>query len=348
MKRLTGLIILALAGCGALAASSLGQGSSAVGLAFIKDSRATTTVWVAAANGTGARKLGVGEGALLSPNGQLVASAGFGAHPGLLVYKVGGGTLAGVPPLTKDTVMPLAWSPDSTYLAVELYDTKLGSGPGNAAVDVIDVATGQVTATAAGVVEGASFAPTGSDRVVFGLTQSQTYSKPANLYTLPADGSAPATQITHEGHSIDPVWGAHGIVFVRTRNRGKDEAPAYHLELLNGTTVTAIASPKPSALVDGLYPVAISSDGTHVVAEYAGEDTSQAYAVNLATNRFKQLGATQDSAQGWGISKDGTRVLISHGGFENPSKYSTIATVPFGGGKPTTLVKGGDFPSWNQ
>lgn len=137
-------------------------------------------------------------------------------------------------------------------------------------------------------------------------------------------------------------------MFVRYRNHGKDEAPAYHLEMLNFTTITPIASPRTSALADGLMPVAVSADGWDLVAEYLGEDTLQAYAVNLQANPFKRLGATQDSAQGWGIARDGTRVLISHGGFENPSKDATIATVPFGGGAPTTLVKGGDFPTWDQ
>lgn len=350
MKRLLRPLTLAVAGCGALAVSAFGQGSTSVGLAFVKDTSVPSTVWVAAANGAGARKLGPGDSALLSPGGQLVAAGGVGRGPSLYVYKAGGGTLAGLASLPKQSVTPLAWSPDSTYLAVELYDTELGgaSSAGNARLDVIDVDTGRVTATAAGLVEGASFAPTGSDEVVFGLTQSPSLAKGANLYTMPADGSASAQRLTDDGHSIEPVWGPQGIVFVRFRDRGKDEAPAYHLEQLRGATVTSIASPKPGTLADGLYPVALSSNGTHLLAEYVGEDTSQAYAVNLATNHFEQLSAVQDEAQGWGISKDGTRVLISYGGFEQPSNHATIATEPFGGGKPTRLLKGGDFPSWDQ
>jgi Tol biopolymer transport system component len=246
-------------------------------------------------------------------------------------------------------VTPLAWSPDSTYLAVELQDTSLArTGPGNGRIDVIDLTTGQITATKPGIVYGAGFAPSGPDTVVFGLSGSQLFTQPTNLYSMPADGSATATQITRDGRSIDPIWGSRGIVFVRERMRGRDSAPAYHLELLRGSAVSPIASPQPSALTDGLSPVAISADGRRLVAEFTGEDTSQAYVVNLATNRYRQLGARTDMTQGWGISRDGTRVLVSSGGFENSSRHAVIGTMPFGGGALTPLARGGDFPSWNQ
>lgn len=264
------------------------------------------------------------------------------------------GTLSPVPAFTDIIMAPLAWFPDSCYLAISIApNTPIGAG--TAKLEVIDTTTGEVTVTVPGIVQGASFAPTGTDRLVFGLTQSQEFTPPEDLHTLSlGTGTATQATVTHNGRSFDPVWGSRGIVFDEYTLRGHRNTlrglklPAYHLELLNGTHVRSIASPHPTAVQEGLTPLAISADGEHLIADFGGVFTSLAYTVNLAINHYAIVKGRKDGVRPWGISRDGTRLLISYGGLREPSSHTTIATIPFAGGWPTTLVKGGGEPSWNQ
>ena len=328
------------------AASSFGAGAPTAGIAFVK-SVTTTTVWVAAADGSGARELGAAADPLLSPDGQLVAATAIGRQgTALVIFKVGGGTLATPRSLTNVALMPLAWSPDSRYLAVALFDTGTGTDQGNAALDVVDTKAGTVAASVPGIVSGASFAPTG-DRVVFGLSHSQLSNAPANLYSLSLRAAKPkAAALTHDGHSINPVWGRRGIVFdhVTPRKMG----PAYQLVLMHGSHTTQITHMTLPALIQGLVPLAVSADGTKLAAEYEGEDTSEGYSVDLVTDQVTQLVVGTQENSAFGISRDGGSVLVSYGGFEGPSTNAVIATMPFAGGTPTVLINGGYQPSWNQ
>ena len=82
-------------------------------------------VWIAAVNGSGAKLLGPGEQPLLAPNGQAVAVALFGTAsgpqehgPAIGIYPTSGAAIADYLSLEAATATPLAWSPDSRYLAV--------------------------------------------------------------------------------------------------------------------------------------------------------------------------------------------------------------------------------------
>jgi hypothetical protein len=343
MGRRIGVGTLVLGAVAALTVTSAGSATPAPtpGITYVKTGRALPSVWIAAADGSQQRRLGSGDQALLSPDGTLVAAD---RASGLTIYRGAGGSPLNAPAL-RSAASPLAFSPDSRYVAVLLQDTRSGLGAGNGRLDVIDLTTGTVSASAPGIVGGASFAPSGRDRVVFALAASQRSNAPQNLYEMPADGSTAPRQITHDGHSTAPLWGARGIVFVRFRSRGRNEAPAYRLALRRGRRVRLLRSPTPGPLVEGLSPVAISADGTHLLAEFIGEDTSQAYAVDLSRNRYHEL---RRGAQGGGISRDGRTVLISFGGFEGPSTHATIATEPFAGGRAQALIHGGDSPTWNR
>ena len=50
---------------------------------------------------------------------------------------------------------------------------------------------------------------------------------------------------------------------------------------------------------------------------------------------------------GTAISGDGSTVLGFTGGFE-PGPNHRVATIPYGGGKVKTLVKGGYEPDWSR
>jgi hypothetical protein len=332
-----------------LVAGPSGASTGTVGLAYVKFNGTRPTVWAAAANGSHPRKLGHGDSALLSPDGRRVAASLVGSRgSALAIYTAAGRTAGKFFNLKHFGASPLAWSPDSRYLAVALLDNSATMTAGKSALEVIDTSTGKVSASAGGDISGASFAPTGADRVVFGRSQSQLLSAPADLYELAADGSGPITQLTHDGHSINPVWGRRGIALDRTRPR-MNGGPVYQIILLSGSHSTQITHTHPALPVDGLQPVAFAADGIHLLAEFVGTDTGQAYGVNVKTHSVKILKvAGQSMVSGFGISRNGKRVLVGYGSFAGPSAKEQIAWIPFSGGPATVLVKGGAGPSWNR
>jgi len=92
--------------------------------------------------------------------------------------------------------------------------------------------------------------------------------------------------------------------------------------------------------------MAVSADGTRLAAKLAGQDTDQAWSVNLVTHSLHKLaaGLTAD-----GISRDGLRVLLeSMYGLTSSPATSKIETMPFAGGWPTKLVAPGGGASWNE
>jgi WD40 repeat protein len=327
---------------------ALGASGTTAGLAYVTGgSRGPERVWLANATGGAARKLGTGGFPSLSPSGAMVAVAGNTGASDVVVYSATG-ALIGKFFSTKQVTAAgaLAWSPDSRYLAVGLSDANNFKTIGKSGLAVIDTTTGTTTMVAHGMIAGISWAPN-TDTIVYGFSGSPKFGAPVDLYTTSASGTG-TQRLTHDGRSQTPVWGKRGIVYDRTRGRGKDRAPVFQIYLLSGGHSTQITHTRPAPLLDGLVPVAVSADGTRLAAEFEGEDTGIAYSVNLVTHRVKELLVKRETVTCWGISKNGKRVLVDFGGFENPASAGTVETVPFGGGKPTVLVRHADFPSWNQ
>jgi hypothetical protein len=327
-----------------LASVASGAGTGAAKLAFVVNAKSgKTTVWVADASGHNARKLGAGEFPLISPNGQLVAAGFFGrAGSGVVIYHSGGGTLG---KFVKDG-SPLAWSADSRYLAVSVFDA-VAHGVGKSQLAVVDVTTGKTVTIVRGFISGASFSPNPTDdSVVYGLSTSTSLKAPVDLYTADPTGVQPPVQITHDGHSLNPLWTKRGFVFDRERFRKL--APEYQLyELRNGHT-TQITNIKVDKLSAGLSPVAASADGTRIAAEYGGQDNSEGWAVNVVTHKAKELATPRNGLVDAGITRDGKTLLVDLGIFGgDPSNPGTVATIPFGGGKPHKLIPG-NSPSWNR
>jgi hypothetical protein len=125
-----------------------------------------------------------------------------------------------------------------------------------------------VKTIAYGWIQGLSFAPNRPDRIVYGLGESSTQGAmgPPNLYSTAAT-SGPVKQLTHDGRSLNPLWGARGVVFDRETSRkynGLPGFPEYQLFLIASSHVTQITHMNVSWLGYGLAPVAVSSDGTRL------------------------------------------------------------------------------------
>jgi Tol biopolymer transport system component len=320
--------------------------AAAPGLAYMTGGTKPLQVWSADADGSHARRLGPGVSPALSPNGAMVAATLTAQHGhALAIYPSNGGKPRSYLDIHQVNARPLAWSPDSRYLAVALIDNQTPN-VGQAGLELVDTRTGHAAKVASGVIQGASFAPTGADRVVYALAASTQFSSTTNLFSRRAAGGS-ATQLTHDGHSLYPVWGKRGIAFDEVQSV-KTKSPAFSIALLHGGHKTQITHMKISLLQDGLEPIAVSGDGRHLLAEFIGEDTSEAFAVDLVTHKKRELKVAGQPVPGWGISRDGTRVLVDIGGFENPASDGTVETVPFSGGNPTVLVRHAGNPSWNQ
>lgn len=293
-------------------------------------------VHVANADGSGAVAVGSGVDARLSPDGANVAIVTPYTRRGtsLVVRPVGGGA-ARVLARTGDAIGPLAWSPDGTLLSVVINTRRLL---------VIDVASGAQRLVARGSFQGASFSPD-SRRIAYARSALPRLSAHVDVYVANVDGSG-RRAITHDGRSLWPVWGPSQIAFTHERLR-RNDAPAYQLRVMrpDGGGVRQLTRLRIPRLLSGLTATAWSADGTRLLAEYGGQDTSEAWAVDVASGRARDLTGRFDGVIGTDLSADGTTVLVQRGYFDDP-KHQSIATIPFRGGRPTVLVRRGSEPSW--
>ena len=177
-------------------------------------------VWVALLNGSSPFDLGPASSALISPNGSFVAAVSKGQTnkaSTLSVYATGGGAAAVVVNSPQFMQLPVgAWSSDSKLILVAV-----GASPAD--LDVVDVATGKSRTIATGVIYGASFAPGTADNVVY--ARGAPNKTPVNLYTTTATGAG-TRQLTHDGASVEPLWGARGIVYSDESARAKTHTAA--------------------------------------------------------------------------------------------------------------------------
>ncbi|HVV90621.1 MAG TPA: hypothetical protein VHB53_09015, partial [Solirubrobacterales bacterium] len=302
-------------------------------------------VVVAQDNGKGAKSIGAGTNARVSPNGELVAFEREAKNhtPEMKLYDVATGKTKTLFSPWRDSYT-FAWSPDSTMVAA-----LRGGELGKRTLCVVDVATGKATRIATGYFNGVSFSPD-DEEVVFGLA-SEGYPQKTDVVRGPVTGG-PTSPLTHDGISGWPLWGPQGqIVFVKQLNaKQRKYGPKNDLFLMNanGKGVKRLTHTKVGALVSGLTPTAWSASGNQLLAEFGGQDTSYAVTVNPKTGAERSLspGNSETGFAGVALTPDGKTVLGYLGGFEGPAAQLKIASVPYKGGKPKVLVSGGFSPSW--
>jgi hypothetical protein len=310
-------------------------------------------VYIASATGAEAKRLGPGEQPLLAPNGQTVAASLFGTNgdsehgPALATYSALGAPAATYLDLETATADPLAWSPDSRYLAVARQSTVIPFLASGSGLDVIDTQTGTVTSIAQGVISGASFAQDGSDRLVFSLAHSLSPAATSHLFISAPQGGR-LTRLGGDARAVNPVWGAAGIAYDHSRPRHGD-APAYEIWLQSpsGGAPRRLTSMKVRVLASGLVPLAFSGDGSRLLAEFEGEDTNEAWAVSVHSGRARRVLVRGRTVVGSGISRDGSSLLIDENGLFGPPSSGRIALVPFSGGASKLLLAHGSQASWN-
>jgi hypothetical protein len=316
----------AAAGASAASCSSMSQLAYSAG----KYSGQKAMVWLANANGSDRRKLLRASDPVLSPNGEMVAVTSFSSSAGLGLFTACGGLVSQFFS-SHDTITGITWSPDSSIVAA-VVAANPEQAPFHEQLKVIDVATGQVTNIATGFLSGwggPTFSPASSHQLAY-ADVTRVGHDPSIWSVTPGH---PSVQLTTSGTDQYPVWGPQGLLYQHALNNGRS-----YLDLLSGGHSSTLMKLQA-------WPVAVSSDGTHLVAESAACGVVWPVSVNLSTRKVVHQFPT--SFAPYGISPSGGSILISgstpHADCGGPR--SVIETVPFSGGKPTFVADGTD-PSW--
>ncbi len=305
---------------------------------------ATRSVYIANDDGTGARRLTAGESPHLSPDGQAVifVSGSSEAQPELREIPAAGGD-------SKALVKPFqfgsfAWSADGHYVAVESY--RLNRTPN---LVLIDRSTGATRVVASGTFYGATFSPDSSILLYARTSQKNALFPKSNLEVVPTAGGTPRV-LFNDGRAQYPLWGPKQIVYDRWQKPArKQDGPKLNLWLVNpdGSGRRQLTHDKVPFLLAGLTPIDWSADGTRLLTEFGGQDTAYTVTVNPATGTEKVIGKKSEGFLATALSKDGTTILGSSGGFEWPGP-AHIVTARYTGGKTQTLISRGDSPDWNR
>jgi Tol biopolymer transport system component len=305
-------------------------------------------IYVAHDDGSGAKRLASGALPHVSPDGQTVAYVANinGDKPELREIPAAGG-------IARVLMSPwrygvFAWSPDSRYIAAQ-------TGPlnGKQRLVLIDRTAGTSRTVARGFFSGASFSPA-ADQLIYSFVASDLALFPkANLYVAPVAGGSPRA-ITHDGHSLYPVWGPKQVAYVRykrpTGRHRREDGPKYNLWLTNpdGTNGKQLTHGRVPFLLTGLVPTDWSDDGTRLLAQFGGQDTTYAVTVNPVTGRQRIVGQASQGIVGTSLSRDGSTILGYTGGaYGDPRQQNTI-TAPYAGGAPELLVRHGYFGDWTR
>jgi Tol biopolymer transport system component len=332
---------LALAAAALLAVPAAAQAT----LAYVKVPL-HSVVYTSADNGSQKKRIGRGTAPRVTPDGKQIVylHEGKGLVQELKVAPATGGP--------GKTLMRnwrisfyLAFSPDSTKLAA-----LRGPEVGTHRLVVVDLSTGAQRIVARGAFSGFSFSPDGGE-LVYARAPRDEYPLRSDVYRVSASGGK-ATQLTKDHRSQDPLWGPDGkVVFVKQLGaRQRRYGPKNELFTMssNGTRVRRLTHTTVDPLLLGLFPTEWSADGSRLLAEFEGQDTSYAVAVNPRTGAQRPIDKPVERGfVGAALSDDGTTVLGSTGGFE-PGPGHNVATIPYAGGKVKILVRNAFEPDWNR
>jgi Tol biopolymer transport system component len=308
----------------------------------------TLSVWAAADDGSGAHRIATGMTPSVSPDGQTVAFGSPLDRQGdqtLRVVPAAGGPARTI--LRNWRGLPPAWSPDGRSLA-----TTTGRQLGRQRLVIVDVATGATRAVATGCFSSASFSPDGA-RLVYGRAGGESPFARTDLSIFTLAGGATG-RLTTGGHSAYPLWGPRQIVYVRwSRPTGKhrhEDGPKFHLWVIraDGSHRRQLTRGPIPFLLTGPVPTAWSADGSRLLAEYSGQDTSYAVTVNPVSGRMRALTRNHETGfAGTALSRDGSTVLGFTGGFE-PTRRSAVVAMPYRGGRARVLARRAYMPDWSR
>jgi Tol biopolymer transport system component len=303
-------------------------------------------VMLATGSGGDPKPLGPATTAVLSPNGDYVAAvrsgSGSAAHgSSLVLYSVASRRPARVLRSSSAQLTILAWSPDSAWIAVIDGDSLVA----------VPLLHGKARTIATGTINGASFAPTPPDRLVFARAASLLVGSKVNLYTVSLSGGAPRA-LTHDGLSQYPLWGPNGIVYSREESQSSTTYQLWSIKS-DGGHPRQLTDLTLSASFYGLEPIAFSANGQHLLANLVGANTTEAWTIDLSAKQVlaRDVGMPDATTIGNAISSDGSTLLLTEGSAElagNDFEGQSVAIVPWSGGLPTVVAAHAAFASWSR
>jgi Tol biopolymer transport system component len=313
------------------------------------------SIWSAADNGSGARRLATGSNPRISPDGQIVAflhqGKGRSSRPELMQMPADGSAPVSRLAVGWREISDFDWSPNSASVAAVL-----GPELGPKRLVLIDTVTGAQQTVAHGFFSGVSFAPEGG-QLVYGRAASEDFPPRSDVYRYDIPVGQPLrvaepVRLTGDHISQSPLWGpGNSIVFAKLLGaKQRRYGPKSELYLMNpaGKGVRRLTHTKVDPLLFGLSPTQWSANGSRLLAEFDGQDTSYAVTVNPKTGA--QRAVTKEREQGFAgtaLSADGKSILGMTGGFE-PGPGHKVLSIPYGGGKPKLLAKNAFEPDWSR
>jgi Tol biopolymer transport system component len=312
--------------------------------------RQTESVWVAAADGSQARKVTAdGYDSTLSPDGRWLTFERSKAQPGtdfellFLVDLVTGKTR----PLG-ETSGNESWALTGSRLAVSQRDGFF----------LIDAASGKWTRLLRARGSSFDFTPDGRS-IVLARSKDSVYldfATPSDLFLLRLSNHA-LRRLTHDGRSGSPVAGRAGISYVRFVKAYS----AFELWLMrrDGSGQRLLARCCESkwytthaGTIHGFVTVALSADGKHLLACQPWEGGCYPVAFDLPSGRrydfpeTRKLGTRQESASALALTRNGRTALVLVHPWDDEPGPRLLYAVPFSGGKPKLLARGIVFGSW--
>jgi len=334
----------ALAGGLAAVTTLVAVQSASATMVFSRFTKSGTSVWIANDNGSGQRRLATGgTNPMISSDGQTVFFQTSGRNrTDLMQVPATGGTPKPVVRRVQYGVQTI--SPNGAWVAVT-------TGPLNGAqhLTLLDVATGTVRNVATGYFYGASFSPD-STYLAYSRAGRVSFKAPNDVYVAPVSGGA-ARNITNDGHSAYPVWGPTQIAFSRWKlhygPHHEQSGPAYNISVMNpdGSDRRDVTNDKVPFLLSGLTATAWSPDGTRLLTQFGGQDTTYAVGVDVATGKEHVIGPKSEFGMtGTTLTNGGMTVLGVYG---PPEAIGNVVTIPWTGRRPQVLVRRAGEPFWS-
>jgi Tol biopolymer transport system component len=306
-------------------------------LAYVKGSAVDESkVWVADDDGTHPHRIGTGASPVVSADGRWVAWVQPGT-PQRVMMRLADRSRKAREVARASFVGELHFSPDSKKLGLVL----------GRRLWVYDIHDRESVKAASGNIRGFSFAPD-SKAVAFGTSgRNGAFDAPADLYSFEI-ATKKRARITRDRKSLNPLWGASGIIHDRQKLREGD-APSWNLFDIqpDGGSLRRITALKIPPLLNGLLPLELSANGKRLIAEMVGQDASAGFAVNPATGKARAL--THDFENGFvaaDLTADG-RTVLGHSGGPAPNNRHNVVTMPYRGGKTKVLVRRAYDPDWS-
>jgi hypothetical protein len=226
---------------------------------------------------------------------------------------------------------------------------------------LIDVVSGAQRVVDSGYFSGISFCPDCSDsepQLVYSKSPRESFPLRSDVYKVSVAGGEPV-RLTDDHRSLDPLWRPSilerarpaKIVFVKQLGaQHRKYGPKNELFFMNpnGGETRRLTHTRVGSLLLGLFPTEWSADGRRLLAEFEGQDTSYAVAVDARTGAQRPIGRPGERGfVGTAISRDGETVLGYTGGFE-PGAGHDVATIPYKGGRVRVKVRNAFEPDWSR